>query len=80
MESDERKEIEQVFKDRLAQSLKENAEKLLVQNTLSTSGINVEQYQRILKEVNDLKQKMCEMDRNLRCLKSQVSGGVRKWV
>jgi hypothetical protein len=77
--SDERKEIEQILKDRLVQSIKTQGEKTVAQNLLSTSSITVDQFQRLLNDINGLKQKINEIERNMKNLKNQQSGA-RKWV
>lgn len=79
MASNEQKELEHMLKDRLAQSIKAQGEKTVAQNLVSTSGITTDQFQRLMNEINSLKQKVNEIERNMKNLKS-LQPGTRKWV
>ncbi len=77
--SNEQKELEHMLKDRLAQSIKAQGEKTVAQNLVSTSGITADQFQRLMNEITGLKQKVNEIERNMKNLKS-LQPGTRKWV
>lgn len=79
MASNEQKELEHMLKDRLAQSIKAQGEKTVAQNLVSTSGITADQFQRLMNEITGLKQKVNEIERNMKNLKS-LQPGTRKWV
>ncbi len=77
--SNEQKELEHMLKDRLAQSIKAQGEKTVAQNLVSTSGITADQFQRLMNEINGLKQKVNDIERYMKNLKNQQPG-TRKWV
>ncbi len=79
MVSNEQKELEHMLKDRLAQSIKAQGEKTVAQNLVSTSGITADQFQRLMNEINGLKQKVNDIERYMKNLKNQQPG-TRKWV